>query len=67
MRATALVPGATSARAGGDVLVAGQKVGTIIGGTLVDGGLEVELELDPTRVEWLRTTIPPGSISYKEG
>lgn len=64
MKATAYVPGVTGFVAGGKVDVAGKQVGTIVDAVKVDGGLEVTLELDEELVPWVRSTIPPGSISF---
>lgn len=66
MRARAIIPGVTGVVAGAKVLVAGEQVGTVHGLRLTTEGLEVELELDDERAAWVRSTIPPGSISFKE-
>lgn len=66
MRARAHIPGFTGVVPGAKVVVAGEQVGEVIGYAKVEGGLDVELELDDTLAAFVRSTIPPGSLSFKE-
>lgn len=66
MRARAILPGFTSVAKGAKVIVAGEEVGTVKALRLTAAGLEVTLDLDDERAAWVRSTIPPGSISIDQ-
>lgn len=66
MKARAILPGFTSVAKGAKVLVAGEEVGTIKALRLTAAGLEAELTIDEAHAGLVRSTIPPGSISYDE-